>query len=112
MSQPQAPERRTRSRKPVRWPATWWVWDQTGPGVLDEGEVHDVSAEGVFLAPYSMAAHPLWPGTRIRVGFASPRSGGDMELFGVVRWIGLHRAHRCGGVGIEFEEPVRELEHA
>lgn len=112
MSKIEAPERRGKPRKPVRWPATWWVWDQTGPGVLDEGEVHDVSAEGVFLAPYSMASHPLWPGTRIRVGVSSPVNGEELQIFGTVRWVGLHRIHRCGGVGIELEEPVRAFERA
>ena len=105
----QASERRGTTRKVVRWPATWWVWGERGPDVLDEGEVHDISAEGVFLAPYSMATRPLLPGTRIRVGISSPR-GHDVEIFGKVRWIGLHKIHRCGGVGIEFEERVRAFE--
>ena len=109
---PEAPERRGTRRKVVRWPATWWVSDEMGRGARDEGEVHDVSAEGVFLAPYSMVSHSLRPGTRVRLGVSSPKSGEDMEILGKVRWIGLHKIHRCGGVGIEFEAPVGELTSA
>jgi hypothetical protein len=102
---------RSSERKTVRWPTTWWVWDQSGPGVLDEGALRDVSAEGAFLEPFSFAAHPLWPGTRIRIEFASPTRQGETQLSGTVRWVGLHKAHRCGGVGIEFEARSNEIEN-
>ncbi len=108
-----AGERRGRPRKVVRWPATWRVYEETGPAVVDEGEICDVSAEGLFLHPFSFASHPLWPGTRVRVEVSPPEGPAELQLRGVVKWFGQHRGHGEGGVGIELdEESRRELEGA
>jgi hypothetical protein len=104
-------ERRSRARKPVRWTATWRVYEETGPAVVDEGEVCDISAEGLFLHPFSFTAHPLWPGTRVRVEVSPESSSAELKLHGVVKWLGLHKGHGEGGVGIELDaESQRELE--
>ncbi len=108
MTPSEAPERRREPRRDVRWPATWWLWEKTGSEAIDEGEILDVGAGGIFLVPYSASAYPLKTGTRIGVSFGTATSGERLELYGTVRWAGLHRGQRAG-VGVQFEERVEQL---
>ncbi len=104
------PNRRSSKRVQVHLPASWSCRDDAGMRVSDEGEVRDVSVDGLFLEPFCLTTHPLFPGTKIHVSFRSPMRDGTIDAHGTVRWTGIHRAHRVGGVGIELDEFDTELD--
>lgn len=97
-----SPTRRRHPRTPVHVHVRWH-------NRLEEGasaEIHDISAEGLFV----VSAHPLPSSidSGDLVWVVVPTSAGEEVLAGTVRWRGFHPGHEHPGCGIELEPKSSE----
>lgn len=96
--------RRSCPQESVRWDAVWC----DASGNEQSGEICDVSARGAFVHVRSAAVVPV--GSRVRLRFATLARVALLDVAATVRWRGLSPAHRCHGIGLEFDGSCAELE--
>ena len=92
-------------RETVRWHVRW---NDLTEGSGGEATLLDVSPRGVFVG--LGLAGPAMIGKRMRLCFAAPDGGGNVEAIGVIRWVGCSMAHGTMGLGVEFDERCAAIE--
>jgi hypothetical protein len=97
-----SPTRRRHRRNPTLITVRWHNRAQEGVSA----EIHDVSAEGLFVVPVGVLPETLRAGDPVWAVVRTP--AGDETLTGTVRWIGYHPTHHVAGCGIQLDDSSRE----
>jgi hypothetical protein len=67
-----------------------------------QGELCDVSAQGIFVVATSALPDDVGVGDFTQITMQTP--AGEESLAGVVRWRGFHPLHQAIGCGIRLDE--------
>jgi hypothetical protein len=90
-----SPSRRRHERTATRVTVRWHNRDQEGVSA----QIHDVSAEGLFIVPVGLLPAALRAGDPVWVVVRTP-TGEEETLTGTVRWHGFHPKHNVPGCGV------------
>lgn len=95
-----SPTRRRHPRTPVQVQVRWHNRREEGV----EAEIHDISAEGLFVVSATPLPESIVAGDIVWVivpGAANQNS--ESVLTGTIRWRGFHPTHQVAGCGIELD---------
>jgi hypothetical protein len=93
-----SPSRRRHPRKATLVTVRWHNRAQEGVSA----EIHDVSAEGLFVVPVGLLPDAVRAGDPVWVVVQTP-GGQEETLTGTVRWRGFHPKHSVQGCGVQLD---------
>jgi hypothetical protein len=97
-SDSKSPSRRRHPRKATLVTVRWHNRAQEGVSA----EIHDVSAEGLFVVPVGLLPDAVRSGDPVWV-VVRTAAGEEQTLTGTVRWRGFHPKHNVQGCGIQLD---------